>query len=923
MPDPDQALAPPTSWLSETPPSGPLSADQARRVRETLGVLGGMVTAPIEAALEAPTAYVEGRRMSPTDADAMARRSGVSAGMLAATGAAPRMMSSLASGAAAADRSALHMFAGPKAKTANLNALKMAQVMEERGATREAIIAATGWFRDAGNNWRFEISDKTMRLKRAGELTPEERAAKEQTLGRVVHHPKLFEAYPQMRESPLRVTNDPLGGSYGAFSPTRGYEINRFGRSAAQLRSTALHEMSHGVEHIEGGQRGGQPGTPEVVARVDRETASQKAMAEAISERLHQELREHIDAQLKAGRPEAEYSSIAKEFWTQNPDKRQIMDAAYDVMLFGERNRNYLLDQGYRRLMGETAARNVQTRRGFSAAEALKKPPWTTEDIPREQQIRREQRDPDQPYLPLRNPNPGVAEDVQASMEPLAPRQNKALTPALPKSATELAPGLKIGEALEQRVPSPARQQYPGIVSTRVPWASGRSAAERAAVEDPHSDILISDYHSFMAHPEFAEKNMAMVRTPFVGPGGVHRYPQFLPGDFSGHTVEDALRFLQFQTDNLRAFGEGFHRHFGDEAVRRGRLWYPGYNRLAQELANKYSMPMESATAAYATRSPQTAWQANVALTDRTAEVYFEHARQPWTSDMHGTLERIYPDFKVSPSGNIVRPKLILGPDGKPIPTGFRQLKDQVIGRRLVDFPVDADPVNLELRSMWIRAFSQTHHPPEYALVIPEGERVGITMNPTGTAPLPIRWSTNDHIANQLQAMDSRGDMRVISDALGGRHKVRNFYNDGYMPTNPFGTVTGDTHYAGGANFLALSGQDMEAVHLMAKPPTHGYSGGWGIYGLSTQAARELGKRWGWRANETQSVTWEGARSVFPVEFKTDANKQMVREIWRNGRAAGATDDQIRQQILNFAETINKAPGGFKRPEWLDVYPTK
>jgi hypothetical protein len=41
----------------------------------------------------------------------------------------------------------------------------------------------------------------------------------------------------------------------------------------------------------------------------------------------------------------------------------------------------------YRRLAGETEARNVQTRRDFTPEERRARPPWTTQDVPDEQQI--------------------------------------------------------------------------------------------------------------------------------------------------------------------------------------------------------------------------------------------------------------------------------------------------------------------------------------------------------------------------------------------------------------------------------------------------------------------------------------------------------------------------------------------------------
>ena len=60
-------------------------------------------------------------------------------------------------------------FAGERAKTANVQALRDAQEMETIGADMESIRKATGWHKGRDGKWRFEIDDSSMRFDRGGE----------------------------------------------------------------------------------------------------------------------------------------------------------------------------------------------------------------------------------------------------------------------------------------------------------------------------------------------------------------------------------------------------------------------------------------------------------------------------------------------------------------------------------------------------------------------------------------------------------------------------------------------------------------------------------------------------------------------------------------------------------------------------------
>ena len=76
------------------------------------------------------------------------------------------------------------------------------------------------------------------------------------TLGELLNHPPLYEAYPQLREVRVVLDDDQKGYGAGVFNPNTG-EIGLSEESVANLdsediRNTVLHETQHAVQNIEG-----------------------------------------------------------------------------------------------------------------------------------------------------------------------------------------------------------------------------------------------------------------------------------------------------------------------------------------------------------------------------------------------------------------------------------------------------------------------------------------------------------------------------------------------------------------------------------------------------------------------------------------------------------------------------------------------
>ena len=100
------------------------------------------------------------------------------------------------------------------------------------------------------------------------------------TLGEVLDHPTLYQAYPELAEYKLRIL--PEGAEGGFFDPTnKAIEIG--GRDKELLESSLLHEVQHGVQRLEDFAIGGNPAAS---AKIEIEAA--KAQGREAFDRLEQ-----------------------------------------------------------------------------------------------------------------------------------------------------------------------------------------------------------------------------------------------------------------------------------------------------------------------------------------------------------------------------------------------------------------------------------------------------------------------------------------------------------------------------------------------------------------------------------------------------------------------------------------------------------
>jgi hypothetical protein len=288
------------------------------------------------------------------------------------------------------------IFAGPKARTANIEALRMAQKLESAGTPREKIWADTGWYQDANKNWRFEIPDDAAKL--TG-VKPIIEGSQYRFTG--LEHPKLEQAYDFKPE---------IRGEYGIFNPgqrglhrpgsgtapsgLQGAEeagpspyrpplIEAEGPTPESARSVALHELQHEVSAREGYPQGSVPEYEAWRFTQQPELEQNPAYAAILKEPdVQRAERKFLKHQRKIG----------EDLWAENvtPVDRAIWYNLRDDYL------NKIGEHAYHRNMDEVLARATQERMNLTPAERMAKPPWLSEDVPHEQQIMRERTT--QPY---------------------------------------------------------------------------------------------------------------------------------------------------------------------------------------------------------------------------------------------------------------------------------------------------------------------------------------------------------------------------------------------------------------------------------------------------------------------------------------------------------------------------------------------
>lgn len=257
----------------------------------------------------------------------------------------------------------LGIFAGPRAKTANLAKLEEAQ--RRWGKEPDAQVTRdTGWSQTRDGNWQFEINDNPARLTPASRYFISSRVPGVKTQGtaplsQMFEHKALVKAYPEVANLRSTLMYEGGGGKrgssggFGTHPETGEFVYATFNRKDdnADIRRSFLHELNHWVAKQEGFDPGTSPRTwskPEFNTLVETQA---RGLAERDGLSFDQMLPEQRDKYLQGAAMGLYYQTI-----------------------------------------GEVASRNVERRSDLTAKQRSERPPRDTEDVAWEYQLPSPQR---------------------------------------------------------------------------------------------------------------------------------------------------------------------------------------------------------------------------------------------------------------------------------------------------------------------------------------------------------------------------------------------------------------------------------------------------------------------------------------------------------------------------------------------------
>ena len=156
-------------------------------------------------------------------------------------------------------RDTFYTFGGNKAQTAQLGPLMDAAARIKTGQNAEAVRRDTGWFKGLGNAWKFEIDDSLAVIKKVKfDLNVKNRRLNDisKPLDEVLVHPKLYQAYPFLRDIKVYMKADLDAAA--EYSNSLGV-IRLEGKTnfiTQKQKADLLHEVQHAIQDYEGTARG-------------------------------------------------------------------------------------------------------------------------------------------------------------------------------------------------------------------------------------------------------------------------------------------------------------------------------------------------------------------------------------------------------------------------------------------------------------------------------------------------------------------------------------------------------------------------------------------------------------------------------------------------------------------------------------------
>jgi hypothetical protein len=416
----------------------------------------------------------------------------------------------------------------------------------------------------------------------------------------------------------------------------------------------------------------------------------------------------------------------------------------------------------------------------------------------------------------------------------------------------------------------------------------------------PAGEPKISDMAALKASPNNVfGKNMALVRN-YIN----------VPQSAALRMSDDELaeHFIEHMKDNLLAL----HDQIRPDIRERSSKWYDGARAITDRQSAKYNLPDHSVAGVYAALSPQKDWFQNVSLGNRVLHIMANHHDTPMDDAMMTKFKQM-----ITPTESQVKK----GAD--PSLAKYLKVAEMMHGKSLTDIDNMGLDNNerLAAKALWLRLHDETYGDKKYHIISPEGDETEYAMTDAG-GHKKVAWGSFNEIGKAIAAIENKDNPEAMSQLMGSKHKVRNFYNNILVPHSKLGDVTADTHAVAAALYRPLSGKSLEVGHNLDTSTGAGIpnaagsdiTGVRGTYPLVAEAYRRAANERDILPRQMQSITWEAIRGLFSPSFKANKkNVDAIDNIWRDFRAGKISQEQARALTHDAASTPQ---GQIPHPDW-------
>lgn len=352
------------------------------------------------------------------------------------------------------------------------------------------------------------------------------------------------------------------------------------------------------------------------------------------------------------------------------------------------------------------------------------------------------------------------------------------------------------------------------------------------------------------------------------------------------------------------------------------RRWYDGANKIAKDMSTKYGISVEQASGILAALSPGADWFINIQNAYNILEVLHNNQDSTFDETMYNmAIERKLESYRQTGPNNSYYKKKFKGKKMTPSKLlkkdrvgfdSFQESIDILRGRTLSG--MDA----LE-KAKFIRYYREVYMPSTVQVYNPVGDDLGTYTKKSGQ-PRQVVTQSFSNMAKAV-TMFENNDIAMISELLGGSHKIRHFYNNIANPDATDGDVTMDTHAVAAAELMPY-GQSSPAVNEnfggagIMSSSVNGLSGNYWAY---LDAYVEAANQRGILPREMQSITWEVIRLMMPSTLRDNTSRLDVAEIYKGYE--GESIEDVQNEIKKYfdeKDTDTETPRGtnIKHPSW-------